>query len=153
MTVPSREGMRILPNLPAADYVTYQIAAPRSTHHRPASCAEARCAAHEHGWRSTVDERTDLGQAQAHYVRSESGRRYSEHQNEAGLTVFEFPASQRCFAQHTVPLDRPPLFVVRDGDWRGNPRHTEPRVHARPADWVDDFATHQDRLSRIIERG
>jgi hypothetical protein len=145
---------RVTPNLPASEYRTYAIAAPRATHYRPASCAEARCAAHEHGWRSTVDERTDLGRAQARYVRLESGRRYTEHRDEgSGLTVFEFRPGQRCFSAHQVSLDRPPLYVVRDGDWRGNPRGTEPRVHARPEDWVEDFATHQDRLSRLIERG
>jgi hypothetical protein len=144
---------RITPNLPAADYKTYQLLAPRSTHYRSASCAEAHCAFREHGWQSIVDVSTDLGRAQAEYIRRECGRRFSETRDEHGRAVFTFEAGQRCFREHQVPLDRPPLYVVRDGDWRGNPRGTEPRIHTRPEDWVDDFATHQDRLSRTIERG
>jgi hypothetical protein len=153
MTVPTREGMRILPNLPAADYRTYQLLAPRPTHFRPASCAEVECEAHQNGWQSIVDTSTELGRRQADYIRREAGRRYSEQADEHGRAVFTFPAGQRCFADHQVSLDRAPLYVVRDGDWRGNPRGTEPRIHTRPADWVDDFATHQDRLARLIERG
>lgn len=144
---------RIVPNMPAADYKTYQLLSPRPTHFRPASCAEARCAAHEHGWRSAVDERTDLGAAQADYIRRQAGRSYTETRDAAGLTVFEFGAGQSCFADHQVSLDRAPLYVVRDGDWRGNPRGTTPSYHTRPENWVDDFATHQDRLARLIERG
>lgn len=144
---------RITPNLPAGEYKTYAIASPVSTHTRPATCAEVECAAHVNGWQSTVDESTELGRRQAHYVRHDAGRGYREHRAETGLTVFTFPAGQTCFAEHRVPLDRSALYLVRDGDWRGNPRRTPPRVHARASDWVDDFATHQDRLSRLIERG
>jgi hypothetical protein len=154
MTMPSPDGQRIPPAMAPGEYKTYQILTPRGTHYRPGSCAEAECAAHLNGWRTVVDERTELGQAQGHYVRRESGRRFLEETGEDGLTVFTFEAGQRCFAEaHQVPLGRPELYVVRDGDWRGNPRGTEPYRHAGPDNWVDDFATHQDRLSRIIERG
>lgn len=153
MTMPSPDGQRMVPNLPAADYRTYQIVAPRSTHFRSASCAEARCPQHEHGWASVIDERTELGQRQAAYIRTQAGRRFAEHRDSAGLTHFEFAPGQRCFTDHQVSLDRPPLYVVRDGDWRGNPRGTDPLVHTRPGDWVDDFATHQDRLAELLERG
>ena len=73
--------------------------------------------------------------------------------NSEGLTVFTFEPGQDCFAQHRVPLERDPLFLVRGGDWRGNPTGLQPYRHHRGEDWVDDFADHQDRIARQIERG
>ena len=43
--------------------------------------------------------------------------------------VFTFEAGQQCFTQHHVP-DRPQFFVVRDGDWRGNPTGQN-RLHTK----------------------
>lgn len=175
---------RVTPRLPPQSVKTYQVTAPVSTHWRPATCAEVDCAAWRHGWRTVVDERTDLGERQAAYIRStcvpdalaaspagRGRRRYVEHRDAhqvqdgtgppagvvAGLTVFEFPAGQVCFASgneaHRVPLERQPLYLVRGGDWRGNPRGTPGRQHARPEDWVDDFATHQQQLDDTLRRG
>lgn len=171
---------RAQPVGPAAAYKTYQVTAPLSTHFRPATCAEVDCAAWRHGWRTVVDERTDLGMAQAAYIRAEcvsaslpaspagrARRRYTEHRDEhhlmdgtgltagsvTGLTTFEFAAGQPCFAKHEVPLERPELYIVRGGDWRGNPRGTPARRHTTAEDWVEDFAEHQDRLRTALERG
>jgi hypothetical protein len=145
---------RLAPPLPAGSMKTYQISAPRATHWRPATCAEVDCAAHVHGWRTVVDESTELGQRQAHHVRKVAGRAYTEHRDEAGLTVFTFEAGQRCFAadSHRLPVGRPEIYVVRGGDWRGNPRG-DVRKHARPADWVDDFAEHQQQLADRLAQG
>lgn len=153
--MPSNEGMRIVPELPAHAYKTYQIITPLSTHFRPATCTEVDCPQQAGGWRTTVDERTNLGQGQAHYIRSESGRRFTEHRDEAGLTVFTFEAGQRCFAadKHRVRLDRPEHFLVRGGDWRGDPMGGRPFLHSSPDNWVEDFALHQQDVSERIERG
>lgn len=145
-------GNRIDPALPAHAFQTYQVAAPPSTHWRAATCAEAGCEALRRGWRSVIDERTPLGQRQSHYIRRESGRKFSEHRDDVGMTVFEFEAGQRCFAQHQLRLDRPEIYLVRGGDWRGNPSG-QVRKHANAADWLDDFADHQGRLADTIERG
>lgn len=146
---------RITPALPADAMTTYRIARPKGTHWRPARCAEVDCAPYLHGWRTVIDESTEQGQAQAHYIRNVAGRGFTEARDEAGLTVFTFAAGQACFAahQHRAPLDREPLYVVRGGDWRGNPRGTQPRVHTRPEDWVDDFATHQITLADRLAQG
>jgi len=148
----------IIPHLPPEARKTYQVVSPIETHTRPASCAEADCGAYIHGWKTTVDESTELGQGQAHYIRKESGRAFTE-QVEPGLTVFTFDAGQRCFAagEHRVPLDRPEFYIVREGDhdgkrWR-NPRGTDPYRHANGADWVDDFANHQQRIADRIAEG
>lgn len=143
---------RINPKLPVDAMQTYAIRAPKQTHSRPASCAEADCPNLRHGWRSVIDETSDLGAAQAGYIRRESGRKFTEARDEAGLTVFTFEPWQRCFAQHTVSLDREPFYIVRGGDWRGNPRG-EIRRHVRADDWVEDFAQHQTTLADRLEQG
>ena len=88
---------RIPPALPPGAFRTYQIAAPLRTHWRPATCAEYECDAYLHGWTSLIDERTELGQAQAHYIRREAGRRFTEERRPDGLTEFSFEAGQQGF--------------------------------------------------------
>lgn len=141
---------RVAPALPAAAYKTYAIASPISTHYRDGTCAEAGCMAHQYGWQTAVDESSEIGQRQAHYIRKQSGRRHTERHTEAGLTAFEFEAGQRCFAQHKVPLERPEFYVVRGGDWRGDPRGEGTYMHTGPDSWVNDFGDHQDRLARVV---
>jgi hypothetical protein len=145
-------GGRFPPAMPAAAYKTFQIAAPLATHWNVVTCADAECQAHEFGWRTVIDEGTSLGQRQAHYIRKESGRKYTEERQPDGLTAFSFDAGQKCFAQHKGRNMRPERFVERDGDHRGNPTRRR-REFARPDEWVDSFATHQDRLRTIVERG
>ncbi len=147
-----REPTRLQPQLPPASMKTYALAAPLATHFRPVTCEEVGCAAQAAGWRTVTDEATEIGQRQAHYIRSQSGRRYAETR-EGALTVFTFEAGQRCFAAHQLPLEREPLYLVRGGDWRGNPRGTRTRIHQRPEDWVEDFAEHQQNLAALLERG
>lgn len=146
---------RIEPKLPAGAMKTYGILAPASTHFRVATCAEIDCPPHLYGWTTTVDERTELGQSQAHYIRKQSGRRFTETRNALGLTEFTFEAGQKCFkaGDHQARLERPEIFVVRDGDHRGNPRGTATRKHASAADWQDDFAHHQQTLADKFQEG
>ncbi|MFJ9037479.1 hypothetical protein ACIRF8_12930 [Streptomyces sp. NPDC102406] len=122
-------------------YQTYSITSPRDTS-VAAACQQVGCAAWLHGWESKVDERTELGARQAQYIRTQSRRTFREQRTEAGLTVFRFASGQRCFAEHRT---RPEVYVVRDGDWRGNPTG-KTRTHTRPQDWVEDFGEHQLRL-------
>lgn len=150
----SRQPFRLEPQMPANAYRTFQVVAPRPTHWRSATCAEADCAAYANGWVTDVDESIGLGQRQAHYVRRESGRRYTEQRLESGLIRFTFEAGQTCFAAggHQVRVDRPEIYIARDGDWRGNPTGRT-RTHSRAADWVDDFGEHQLRLADQQKRG
>jgi hypothetical protein len=92
-----------------------------------------------------VDESLDLGARQAAYIRQRAGRPFTEARD-GGLTVFTFPPGTDCFTQHQTRRSRPPLFVVRQGDWRGH--FGAPQVHSSPEAWVDDFASHQDRLAQ-----
>jgi hypothetical protein len=143
----SRPLSRVEPQLPVGATQTYQIAAPPDTE-VVVACETVGCAAWQHGWDTTVDEGTDLGRQQAAYIRRRSFRTYRELRTAAGLTVFRFEAGQRCFADHRT---RPARFLARAGDWRRNLGLI--REHTRPADWVEDFAEHQEALKERLERG
>jgi len=147
-----RPVTRITPALPPQAMKTYALAAPLQTHWRPATCEEVDCPQYLHGWKTVVDETTDLGREQAAYIREKSGRRF-EATWDGGLTTFVFEAGQQCFATHQQPLEREPIYLVRDGDFRGNPRGTSARVHTRAEFWVEDFGGHQQRLADRIKEG
>jgi hypothetical protein len=139
--------------LPPSAMKTYAIRSPLATHTRVATCREVECVASGHGWTTTIDEATNFGKRQAGFIRTHSGRHYTETRTPAGLTEFSFPAGQRCFTQHRVSLERPEFYFVHPGDNRLPVRPDDITRHARAADWVDDFATHQDRLQTVMERG
>jgi hypothetical protein len=140
---------RIEPQLPVGAMQTYSALVPLATHWRDGTCDEVRCDAYLHGWMTAVDEATDLGQRQAHYIRYQAGRRFLEAGNGA-FTEFTFEPGQRCFASHKVPLERDPLFLVRMGDWRG---YGPTRIHQRPGDWVEDMQESLDKIRDRQERG
>lgn len=145
---------RIAPRMAPAAYKTYALQLPKVTHYRKATCQEVECEAYARGWVTKIDVSTPLGQRQARYIVDHSNRKFTETTaiNSSVIREFMFPHGQQCFADHQVPLEREPLYVVRGGDWRGNPRN-EHRTHVRAADWVEDFATHQQNIVDEIERG
>lgn len=142
---------RIPRQVGAEHYQTYKIIQPSD---RPVvtACEAAGCSYWKTGWDTIVDESTDLGAAQARWIRTPGGadRTFREQRTGEGLTVFKFEAHQRCFEEH---LTVPEIFGVVGGDYRGNPRGIAPRRHKRPDDWVEDFALNQDRIKTKIERG
>jgi hypothetical protein len=144
------DAFRIQPALAVGDYQTYSITAPLSTHFRRATCAEVDCAAYLSGWRVRVEGLPP----QLLHVAKTSGRRYVEQSVAEGETWLVFEAGQLCFkeSEHRVRIDRPELYVVRDGDWRGNPTGRV-RQHTNAADWVEDFGEHQQRIADQIDRG
>lgn len=142
---------RPAPRMDAAQYKTYSVVAPLSTHFRAATCAEVGCPHYVNGWRVRVESLTpDL----LHAARN-AGRRYAEQRVAEGETWLVFEAGQPCFKarEHQTRIERPELYVVRDGDHRGNPRRTKARLHQRPENWVEDFAEHQQKLADEIEKG
>lgn len=143
------QPFRVPPALPAEHMQTYRILSPPDTV-MVAACKAVGCAAWRNGWDTTVDESTELGQAQAQYIRSRARRTFREYRTTAGLTVFRFESGQRCFAEHKT---RPEIFAVTGGDWRGNPRGTPPRRHTRPVDWVEDCALTLDAVKAAKDRG
>jgi hypothetical protein len=132
-------------------YKSYIIAQPLATHWRKASCEEISCPDYLHGWKVRVE---GLPANLLHAART-SGRRYRELPVAEGETWLVFEAGQACFraSEHRTRIGRPPLFVVRDGDTRGNPRRTKARLHQRAESWRDDFAEHQQTLADAQRRG
>lgn len=141
---------RIQPAMPAHAYKTFAMVSPIETHMRQATCEEVGCDHYTRGWRVHVEALTP----ELLHAAKTAGRRYREEHVADGQTYLVFEPGQPCFkaATHRAPIGRPPLFVVRDGDYRGNPRGT-PSRQLRPDQWVDDFATHQDKLADEFKKG
>lgn len=135
-------------------YRTFGIVNPAETHWKPATCAEVDCANDRNGFIVTCDLRTAAGVRQARYVRDTVGRPYVHVFSEGDKVItFTFPAG-RCFVVHKLPLGRPALFVVRNGDHRGSGRRPADRqVFDQPSHWAETFAEHQDRLATAAQRG
>jgi hypothetical protein len=138
---------RIAPAGPASAYKTYKVGAPAS-HYRPATCAEVDCDDYLNGWTMIVE----LGDAKVLHAVRTSGRPFAETIGPTAVT-FDFAPGYACRtpSDHRI-LERPEIYVVRGGDWRGNPSGFR-RVHTRPDYWVEDFGEHQSRLVEIARRG
>lgn len=143
--------MRPEPAMASESYKTYEIRVPTATHFRPATCEEVACPQHANGWRVRVE---GLPPEMVHTAKN-CGRKWTEMHVAEGETYLIFEAGQRCFqaSEHRTRLDKPELYLVRDGDYRGNPYGTKARLHQRPADWQDDFATHQQGLADAFQEG
>lgn len=148
-----RKPFRLPPKLPESAMQTFQVTAPKSTHTRKVSCEEAECQQYARGWRMRIDLNTNLGQMQAHYIKHQSGLSYKVTSQRDGVVELEFRSGQPCFQEHRVRNSLPEKYLVKGGDYRGNPLRTPTRVHKRPEFWVEEFAEHQDRLKTAIERG
>lgn len=150
MTVSSDDGQRLTPAGPPAAYRTFQIAMPLETHWRPATCAEVDCPQYLNGWRVRLDGLSEEDRWAIH----RSGRHFVRHDIAAGETWLVFEPGQACFAasEHRAPLGKPELFIVKGGDWRANPTG-EFRQHSSAESWVDEFATNQNKIAEVIERG
>lgn len=149
----SRPVNRVTPRIGAQHMQTFQISAPVSTHTRKASCEEVECAQYARGWRIRLDLNTELGQKQAYYIKHHSGRSYTVVSQVEGLVELEFKGGQPCFQEHRVRTDRPEIYRVKGGDFRGNPLRTPVRTHKKPEFWVEEFAENQDRIRSAIEKG
>lgn len=133
------------------DYQTFQVSTPRDGAILTA-CKDAGCRHWREGWKSKINEHTPLGRLQAHWIRygpREERRTFREQKAADGDTVFIFEAHQRCFQEHYT---RPEIYVVRGGDWRGNPTGAF-RQHANAADWVEHFAENQQKLADQAQQG
>lgn len=145
------------PALPAEYVMTFGIWRPITTHTVPATCEQVGCPRLATGFAVRADMMTDLGQAQAHYIRTECGRPFTEEpqmlpNGQIQIILFQFPPGVECFEEHVRVLERPPFYVTKGGDWRGDPRG-DPVKRWYEADWVDAFANHQDHIATRVERG
>ncbi len=129
-------------------YKTYAVRTPRTSTER-ISCAVAECERHRTGWRTVLDTALEAHLRVARWVRDESGRRFTWTMVGTVIT-FDFPPGQTCFQEHRRAV-RPALYVVRDGDHRGNPTGRKVRLTERQ--WLDDFGEHQEKLAAEQQRG
>ncbi|MDQ7910260.1 hypothetical protein RB614_37780 [Phytohabitans sp. ZYX-F-186] len=144
-------GQRIAPKLNPNAYRTFEVRSPLSTHWRNATCAEVECRHLLSGWVSRIDVSTEQGRTWAAAIKA-SGRRYTYEQNGTVVT-FKFGPGQQCFqAPHKVRTGRQELYVVRDGDWRGNPTGRT-RQHRQPGLFVEEFEEGLSRLRDRIQQG
>lgn len=125
--------------IPLDKYQLKQRPAPRS---RLAACDEVECWAYLNGFEIHVDEATELGQRQAHYLRGDSSRTRPTEFRAGALTVFRYPAGQRCTEPrsptHWVAVDQ--FFIARGAN-------TSPEL------WVEEFGENQQRIAEIQARG
>lgn len=139
---------RLPPQLAAEQMKTYAVVRQRNVHDRPAACAEVECSGFRNGWRTIVP----AGSVQDQYIRARSGRSFTTQPQPGSLVAFTFAPGQNCFSEHRLPVERMPLFVVKGGDWRGNPRQVRPIAKTAEA-WVEDFAGHQQNIHDLREKG
>lgn len=145
-----QQPFRVTPAGPVHAYQTWQIHTPKTPdYYQPASCEDVDCEHWLNGWQTRIPA-TAEGLL---YTARHCGRPYAERA-EDGEVVFVFAPGTPCFkaATHRIKVGRPELFIVRGGDWRGNPTG-EHRIHSRPDDWVDEFRTHTEKLHAQQERG
>lgn len=137
--------------LPAQAYDTYALRQRPAAKNRRASCAEVDCPQYLHGWRTTIDPRSEQGPAQLLYLRNDRTRKTVETRDPSGLITFTYEAGQTCFAPHWIEMQQ--LFLVRSGDHRTDPLDRRFRQHTRPEFWVEEFGENQDRLADRAAKG
>lgn len=146
---------RVKPRMPVQAYQTFGVRMPRATHWRPATCEEAGCLKWKNGWKTPFVPNTPEHDRIKQYIRNSPIKRMFTVLKEPDLWTVVFEAGQPCFKQdhpstrHMVPLQRPQLHIVHKGDWR---QSWDARV-VGSNEWVDRFATNQDKLKTLIERG
>lgn len=145
---------RPVSQLPPGAMQTYEATAPLETHWRPATCEEVECKAWAQGWTADVPPNSDdeVRIKQTYDAEIRRGAVISSRTPE-GFTRYHFPAGTACFRRvwHKLPLERDAIFTVRSGDHRGTDGVI--RQFDKGADWVDHFATHQDGISKLVNRG
>jgi hypothetical protein len=130
------------------DYRTFQIHQPTIDTERPATCEEVDCEPFLKGWQLTVP----IGSQDEHIIRNQN--RPFQKEVVGGMITFRFAPGTNCFrsSTHRVVRERPALFVVREGDYRGNPRGTAPKV-VQPNEWRDRMIEDAEAVRERIEKG
>ncbi len=148
------EPFRIPPAMPPQMYKTHTILQPLTTHWRRATCAEVECPRYLNGWKSVLDMTSQDHANAALWIRSMSGLRFIEEATGPHEITFRFPSGQMCARadRHRLPVGRPPILAVRDGDFRGNPSGFK-HVFGKAEDWRDDLGEHLDTLRDQRARG
>lgn len=148
MNIRNRPAHRPTPKMKSQNYKTFALRQPEHTHTRVAQCSEVDCMAYRNGWSFRIEHMD----AEMRHVATHSGRHFREVSIADGETYMLFSPGQQCFEVHRVPLHREPFYFVGRGDFRTFTVRNA-RRHASGDDFVDDFASHQDALATMVERG
>jgi hypothetical protein len=132
--------------MPVQAYQTWSVKS-RPDQRVKTVCERVGCRRWREGWDSVIDESTDLGKAQAAFIRG-SRRTFKEQRSGAGLTVFRFEPYQRCYEDHQT---MPEKYLVRGGDYRATVGQV--RVHKRAEDWVEHVQQHMAGLLEERDKG
>lgn len=145
---------RATPQLPPGAMQTFEVDAPLETHWRRATCEEVECAAYTQGWSSDVPPDSD-GEIRIKQIYDNEIRRgkVTTTKTPEGFIRYHFPAGTECFRRiwHRLPLEREATFTLRSGDYRGTDGII--RTFKDGPEWVDAFATHQDNIAQLVDRG
>lgn len=144
-------GVVLNRGVPKYDVGAYQTYGVKRLNWRIATCREVNCPHREHGWQQAIDLNTPLGQDQARHIKYHAGRTYTKVSQAEGIVVLAFAAGQNCFTEHRVPVDEKTIYVLRDGDHRGNP--TGRKRVLSPIAWRDDFGENQEKYAELVRRG
>lgn len=152
---------RLCPDLPPENFRTYEMRLPPATHLIPASCDDTDCEAWRGGFALTVDTSTELGRQQHDYLSGDKTRSFHVQKVSEHLVKFVYKPGSECFsvvevggvrARHSIPSGRPPVFIARGGDFRGNPRGDR-RTHTRAEFWIEDMEENLGTVRDIQQRG
>ncbi len=145
---------RITPTLPVKARQTYRISKPVATHTRPATCAEVDCPEFLNGWVT----RLPVGDPRIALLKDAAAGRVDglkrEMRDVTGIgsaeAEFLFNAGSPCLKArtHRISVDRPEIYLVRGGDWRGSTGLI--RKHDRPEHWVEDMQENLDAVARRV---
>lgn len=137
-------------------YRTYSLRRPPgAVSKQRITCEQASCEGLRNGWVTrlnlTLDEHRE---AHAWIMAGRSGKRFIDitKDGDAPIVSLLFASGQECFATHVRRVDWEPLYIVRDGDARGNPTGWG-RRHVKSDHWVEDCAENQDKLADLAQRG
>jgi hypothetical protein len=156
------------------NWQTFSTIATQGVHWESITCEQAGCEKRANGFKVLLDESLRLGALRADYIRRVTLRRgWTEHRDDAGVTVFVFPPGTPCFCdgrdQRAQPVmgcgphrrkTRPMLHVVAAGkvgqvagqiNRAGRPGEIL-RVHNRPGDWAEHAAESWNRMADAINR-
>jgi hypothetical protein len=138
--------------LASGAYDTYALKQRPAAKNRRASCDEVDCPNYLHGWRTSIDPKSDQGPAQLLYLRGDRTRKATETADPvSGLVTFTYEAGQTCFGEHWIEMQQ--LYLVGRGDHRTPDRQKGYRRHTRAEFWVEEFGENQDRLADRAAKG
>lgn len=139
------------PQLPVTAMKTFEVRTPSATHFERVSCEEVDCRDFRDGWVVGFDVEKFSAAQELGRICTRLGKKFTVRRLDNKI-IFTFASGQACLNPHRERIDRPPIYIVRGGDWRGNPRG-EHRTHRNAADFTEDWQESQAQVFDRAQRG